>query len=107
MTLAGEVALPYQRDAAVHSVRYLMGVTGVTDQILIKPHLTSGVVKEEIEATLKRRAQQDANQIAVTVHGSDVTLTGVVPNWTERALARHSAWHTPGVHNVIDKMTAC
>src|SRR5450755_4002741 len=37
ITLSGEVAWEYQRQAAVSAVRYLMGVTGVSDQIAIKP----------------------------------------------------------------------
>jgi osmotically-inducible protein OsmY len=105
VTLSGEVAWAYQREAAVQAVRYLMGVTGVSDQIVVKPGASRVAVKAEIEASLKRRAHQDAGLIAVTVHGSDVTLSGVVSGWIERDLARHSAWSTAGVHNVIDNMT--
>jgi len=39
------------------------------------------------------------------VQGSDVTLTGAVHSWSERELARDSAWNSPGVRNVVDKMT--
>jgi osmotically-inducible protein OsmY len=34
-----------------------------------------------------------------------VTLTGTVHSWPEREVARHSAWGTPGVRKVIDKLT--
>jgi len=105
VTLAGEVTWPFQREAAVHAVRYLMGVTGVTDQIVLKPHVTSAAVKDHIEASLKRRAHQEASQIGVAVHGNEVTLTGVVPTWTDRNLACHAAWGTEGVHNVVDRLT--
>jgi osmotically-inducible protein OsmY len=105
VTLSGDVAWTYQREAAVRAVRHLMGVTGVSDQILIKAHVTPVAVKSQIEASLKRRAHQDAGRIAVAVNGAEVTLTGVVSSWTERALALNSAWHTAGVHNVIDKLT--
>jgi osmotically-inducible protein OsmY len=104
VTLSGEVTWEFQREAAVQAVRYLMGVTGVSDQILIKPHVTSAAVKDQIEASLKRRAHQETGQIGVAVHGAEVTLTGVVPNWTERNLICHSAWSTAGVHNVIDHL---
>jgi osmotically-inducible protein OsmY len=105
VTLSGEVAWAYQREAAVQAVRYLMGVTGVSDQIAIKPHVSTEAVKSQIEGSLKRRAQQDASHIAVTVKGSEVTLTGIVPSWTERDLARRSAWNTAGVRNVVDNLT--
>ena len=39
------------------------------------------------------------------VDGGDITLSGTVRSWSDREMARHSAWGTPGVHNVIDKMT--
>lgn len=104
VTLSGEVLWPHQRDAAAQAVRNLMGVTGVSDQIAVKPHVTSQGVKDRIDATLKRRAHQDAEQIVATVHGSEVTLTGPVHSWPERRLACHAAWSTAGVHNVIDHL---
>ena len=80
-------------------------MTGVSDQIAIKPKVSSTLVKSDIEAALRRRARTDAQRISVEVQGSDVTLTGSVHSWSERDLARDSAWGTPGVRNVVDKMT--
>ena len=105
VTLSGEVDWEYQRQAAASAVRYLTGVTGVSDQIVIKPKISLSAVKSEIEAALKRRAKADAQKISVEVKGGDVTLTGTVHSWSERELATHSAWGTPGVRNVVDKMT--
>ena len=106
VTLSGEVDWEYQRQAAAKGVRYLMGVTGVSDQIVLKyPKVSLSAVKSEIEAALKRRATADAQKISVEVHGADVTLTGKVHSWSERDLARHSAWGTSGVQNVVDNMT--
>ena len=104
VTLSGEVDWEYQRQTAKKGVRYLMGVTGVTDNIVIKPKVSLSAVKSEIEAALKRRATADAKKISVNVQGADVTLTGTVHSWSERELAKHSAWGTPGVRNVVDKM---
>ena len=50
-------------------------------------------------------ALADAKAISVAVHGSDVTLSGHVRNWAERATATQSAWGTPGVRNVVDMLT--
>ena len=105
ITLSGDVDWAYQRQAATNAVRYLMGVTGVSDQISIKAKVSLETVKSEIEAALKRRAKTDAQNIDVEVCGNDVTLTGSVHSWSERELATLSAWSAPGVQNVWDKMT--
>ena len=104
LTLSGDVEWQYQRQDAADSVRYLSGVTGVSNQIAIKPSLSATVVKSDIEAALKRRAAADAKTIAVEVKGGDVTLTGTVHSWAERDLATRSAWGSSGVRNVVDKM---
>lgn len=105
ITLTGKVDWDYQRQAAAKAVRYLMGVKGVSDQIAIKPNVSVSAVKSDIEAALKRRATADAQNISVEVRGNDVTLSGTVHSWSERELAKHSAWGTPGVRNVVDDMT--
>jgi len=105
VTLAGEVTWAFQRDAAISAVRYLMGVKGVNDQLVIKPKVSAPVVKADIEAALKRRAQKDAHDISVSVHGTDVTLSGKVHSWSERELATNTAWASPGVKTVVDNIT--
>lgn len=105
VTLTGDVDWQYQKMAAAASVRDLMGVTGVSNQLAIKPALKVSAVKADIEMALKRTAAADARQIHVDVDGADVTLTGKVQSWAERETATNSAWATPGVRSVIDKMT--
>lgn len=105
LNLSGSVEWQYQRQDAADSVRFLPGVTGVSNQIVVKPKLSATVVKADIEAALKRRAVNDASSIAVAVNGGDVTLTGTVHSWSERDLATRSAWAAAGVHQVVDQMT--
>jgi len=105
ITLTGEVDWEYQRQAAAGAVRHLMGVTGLSEQIVIKPKVSSTAVKSDIEAALKRRAKTEAHNISVDVRGNEVTLTGTVHSWSERALARDAAWGTPGVRHVVDNIT--
>ena len=105
ITLSGQVNWTYQRQVAKDAIRHLMGVTGVSDQITLKPSVSLGAVKADIAAALKRRARADAQKISVDVNGSDVTLSGTVHSWADKELATHSAWSTPGVHNVIDKIS--
>ncbi|MBS1208160.1 MAG: OsmY protein [Proteobacteria bacterium] len=106
VTLSGNLDWQYQRRAAVASVQHLMGVTGVSDQILIHPESTMGDIKLGIESALKRYAKGDARNInvKVSVKGDEVTLEGHVHNWAERNLALNTAWDAPGVRGVVDKM---
>lgn len=105
ITLSGELDWQYQKQAAAGAVRYLMGVTGVSDQITIGPKVSLSTIKSDIEAALRRRAIADAPVISVKVHGNDVTLTGTVNTWSERDLAWQCAWGAPGVRNVVDDIT--
>jgi osmotically-inducible protein OsmY len=105
ITLSGEVVWQYQKQVAADALRHLVGVTGVSNQIAIKPKGPTSAVKSDIEAALKRRARLDARQITVGVSGAEVTLSGSVRNWAERDLATHSAWCAPDVRNVVDHMT--
>ena len=105
VTLTGDVGWQYQRLAAADSIRTISGVTGVSNQIGLKPTVSMSAVKSDIEAALKRSASEDAKKITVEVHGADVTLKGKVSSWAERETATTSAWGTPGVRSVRDEMT--
>lgn len=104
LTLSGTVEWQFQRQAATDAVRHLLGVTGVSNQIAIQPTLSATAVKSDIEAALKRSAVADAQAITVAVDGTDLTLSGSVHTWAERQTALHTAWGTPGVRNVVDRM---
>lgn len=105
VTLSGSVEWQFQKQAAQDGVRPLAGVVGVSNLITVKPGLSVSLIKADIEAALQRGAAADAKKIMVSVDGSDVTLTGKVGTWNEREAATTSAWGTPGVRNVLDKMT--
>ena len=105
VTLSGEVDWQYQRQTAEGAVRCLVGVTGVSNNVAIKPKVSLSAVKSDIEAALKRRAHADAQKISVGVRGADVTLTGTVNSWSEHDAARDSAWGTPGVRHVENNLT--
>lgn len=104
ITLDGQVDWDYERQSATRAVRDLMGVTGVSNQIEIKPKVSVSAVKADIEAALKRRIHDGADAISVTVAGNVVTLAGRVHSWTERKLAENAAWAAPGVYHVHDKI---
>jgi len=105
VTLSGELEFEYQRELAASAVRHLLGVTGVSNQITVKPVLSVTSVKSDIQAALKRRALTDSDEILVTVNGGKVTLTGVVNSWSERDMVIDSVWNTAGVSDVNDNIS--
>lgn len=102
ITLQGEVDWDYQRRAAESAVRYLFGVTGVTDQLTIKPKASAAGIQRQIQEALVRQANREAKHIQVSVDRDQVTLEGSVHSWAERAAAQGAAWAAPGVSTVVN-----
>ena len=105
ITLTGQVDWAFQRAAAVGAMRNLVGVLGVSDQISLKPRPLATSIKKQIHAALHRQAQDEANSIKVAISGSNVTLSGVVDSWAQRAAARNAAWSAAGVQSVVDNIS--
>ena len=105
ITLTGDVNWYYQKHAAEMDVHKLLGVMGLSNQIVIKPSAQASDVRKDIKAAFARNAGFEAENVAVSVDGGEVTLSGKVDSYYERTLASDTAWSAPGVTEVRDLIT--
>ncbi|OWJ56830.1 BON domain-containing protein [Paraburkholderia caledonica] len=104
VTLKGEVEWDYQRRRAADTALRASGVTGLTNEIEIKPKVEPDDLKRKIEDAFKRNAEVDAQNITVEAEGNNVVLRGTVRSWAEREEAERVAWLAPGVMRVDNRI---
>ena len=104
VTLTGEVDWDYQRRAAEATVRNLLGVTGITNLVGIKPLLRSADVEQQVQDALIRAFHGKPRQVAIDVNGSQLVLRGKVRSWKEFEAVRNAAWSTPGIVSVVNEL---
>ncbi len=104
VTLKGGVEYGFQKRDAERAVHHLLGVKGVSNQIVVNPHLWPPDLKLSIERALVRNAQTDARQIRVEVQGSEVILHGSVRSYAEKQEVGDSVWSAPGVSDVDNRI---
>ncbi len=105
ITLSGQVAWGYQKNAAEAAVRHLIGVKGVVNDLVVATTVKATDVKKQIEEAFKRHAVLDAKDIEVKVDRATVTLNGRVHTWQERDDAALAAWAAPGVVSVDNRLS--
>ena len=104
ITLGGTVEWMFQRAAAERAVKYLRGVRGVFNNIVVKPSVSPKDVQQRIVEALHRHADIDARRIQVTADGGRVILNGFVRSWNEKDEVEKAAWTAPGVSAVDDRL---
>jgi osmotically-inducible protein OsmY len=105
LTLEGDVDYYYQKEAAERAVRYLTGLRGITNLIMVKSQPVPSDVKHRIKQELERNAEFDAERITVEVQGNKVILRGTVRSYAEMKDAERAARNAPGVTDVENKLT--
>jgi len=100
VTLDGELEWNFQKEAAKEAVRDLSGVTGVTNNITIRPNTQDEIERKDIERALERNWSLSDREITVKVSGTKVTLTGTVDSWYQKSEAARIAWMVRGVWSV-------
>ena len=105
ITLDGQVAMWYQKNAAQNALANLRGVKGIINNITIRAFASAAEVKGKIQDAIRRRAQSDVQNIEVKAADGAVTLEGQVSSWAERQQAEMAAWQAPGVSKVIDNLS--
>lgn len=104
VTLSGHVSYGYQKIIAEDTVRYLLGVKGVFNEIEVRSDVKAKDVKQKIQSAFQRLASLDAKDIKVNVDDSAVILQGTVHSWREKDDAAIAAWAAPGVTKVENKL---
>ena len=104
VTLEGEMAWNYQREAAKNAVKNLLGVKGVLNSIKIQSDIHDEIEQQDVEAALARHWSINADDINVKVSGYKVTLTGTIGSIYQKNEAARIAWNTPGICAVDNKL---
>ncbi len=96
VTLSGQVEWYFQKAAAEHDIRRLMGVVGISNEAVVKPKIDTDVIADDIAFALNR-SWFDTKRIKVTADGGKVTLSGKVETWSDWEEASEVAWAARGV----------
>ncbi len=105
ITLSGDVAWQYQREAACRAVNYIQGVTEVRNEMTVRPGAVAAGIARDITAALVRNAQFEGEHLTVTTDTRGVvTMSGTVRSSTEKRQAETVCWRAPGVMAVVNEL---
>ncbi|SHL35872.1 BON domain-containing protein [Flavobacterium chilense] len=104
VTLEGILHWNFQRKTADNAIRYMKGVKGVIDKIVIEAEIKNQMEKEIVEKALKRSWIMDIDNIKVRVDGKTIFLSGIVSSLFHKEEAERIAWNTAGVWQVENEI---
>ncbi|MBE0446872.1 MAG: BON domain-containing protein [Actinobacteria bacterium] len=105
--LNGSVATIAEKNAAESDAWLTPGITDVINNIVVTPAVArmDQEIEEDVRAGLARDTRIDMRNIDIEVVDAVVYLRGVVEDFTQKWIASDIAWWTPGVRDVINKLT--
>jgi len=102
--LTGEVDWWYQKKAAKESIKDLIGIKGVVNDIVIKPVIKPEEVKQKISQAFKRLANLDVENIRIDIIENRVRLSGKVNSIKEKEEASRVAYNALGISEVKNEI---
>ena len=100
VTLEGDVDHDHQRREVERMARHVRGVTGLLNNITVRPPANPAQVQTLMEEMFKRQAEADAVHIRVEVSDHTARLYGQVHSLQEANAAQAAAASAPGVASV-------
>lgn len=100
VVLTGTVHTLFQKVVAEKALRYVKGIKGLVNRLVVVPTASAAARRPRIVRALHQDADIDARGLNVVVSGDTVTLTGTVRSWHERDSAERVAMHAPGITRV-------
>jgi len=103
--LTGTVEWKHQSDEAERALTPLKGITGIRNDIVVKPGVQLGDARPLIDDALRRNSLVDSSHIKAHVSHGLVTVRGTARCRAEQEEALHAAWSAPGVEKVEDHIS--
>lgn len=104
VNLEGNVDWQFQRAEAQKQVSKLSGLTGIINNIELRPRPPSADIRQQVEEALRRNRQLADRSIMVDVTGNRVILDGDVHGLEQLRAAEKIAWLVPGVASVDNRL---
>ena len=104
VTLTGNLAWNYQKDAASDAVRHLAGIKVLTNNIRIQSENGDELEQKAIQRALYRSSAMEDQDIQAYVTGNKVTLNGIVNSFFQQSEASRISWKAPGVSTVDNEL---
>lgn len=105
VTLEGTCEWNFQKISVQKAIEDLVGIKNITNNIRVQNTVTASDIKDRISGTLEHCAESDFNKLNVVVWGDKVILTGTVRSYAEKMDVEKTAWLSPGVMEVDNRLS--
>jgi osmotically-inducible protein OsmY len=96
VTITGSAEWYFQKEAAGHDIRYVLGVAGVANDITVTARVSTKNLCNDISGALSRDLLFNSD-VKVSADGGRIRLSGTVKSLNDRDIAFSKAWAAPGV----------